>query len=76
MYVSIMNSLEDTRTYGPLQAAVHAGARVFYTRKIGGVLIISIHKATRILVVMKLSLETACYMLSFKLLSTWVGSYR
>ena len=71
-----MNSLEDTRTYGPLQAAVHAGARVFYTRKIGGVLIISIHKATRILVVMKLSLETAYYMLSFKLLSTWVGSYR
>ena len=58
-------------------SAVHAGVPVFYTRKIGGALIVSTHKAsTRILFTMKLSLQTVSSMLSLKSLAIWVGSYR
>ena len=60
------------------QAAVHAGVPVFYTGEIGGALIILIHKATRILVAMKLSLQTLTVgsTLSLKLFAKRVGSYR
>ena len=69
---------ESLRRY-PLtefQVAVHAGVPVFYTREIEDALIISIHKANRILVATKPSLQTVGSTLSFKLLSIWVGSCR
>ena len=64
------------------QAAMHAFVPVFYTGEIGGALIISIYKAIRILVAMKLSLQklvvgsTADSTLSLKLFAIRVGSYR
>jgi hypothetical protein len=70
--------LELLRRY-PLtefQAAVHAGVPVFYTREIGGALLISMKMANRILVAMIMSLRTVGSTLSsLKSLAIWVGSY-
>ena len=69
---------ESLRRY-PLmefQAVVHASVPVLYTVEIRGALTISIEKATRILVAMKLSLETVGSTLSLESLVEWVGSYR
>ena len=71
-YLELLKSYPLTE----FQAAVHVGVLVFYTQEIGGALIISINKAHRILVAMKLSLLTVGSTLSLKSLAIWAGSYR